>query len=465
MQALNRQVNCGNPLDHKEGLLCFLFLLSWERLFILTFLQQYASIVHTSYSFLPNCREGWNKQGVPKVLSCDFGAGFDDVFHHPCFFYFFRLRRAMTMTSGAVFFDTEIEKESESRVDINEAIEGQTKSDDRDKPFSDVTEDALMEKVVMATQMKTELKQELVQSVKQLNEQDKEGEKNKNQVEESFEFNLKPSLLRRLSKASQILHLENIAKMKQRRSLNLDSPMESTPIESESEMESPSNEKQSSRVQDLTEVFTERSKRHIKEHMRRRTLDDYPAHSSHDDGFERVSLTVKCDSDEENENYTEDIHERSFNKMEVDVSDLVQLHHQIIQDKGADVLEKGGKKGAASSRLQRHQSFPSAVKMELYQQRAPKESRVQSLEREPESQESQSEGSQTALESPSKDVKSIVVTFEKQKGTSIELIKKDSKQRSSSLDGDSSKVASVESRKRSSTDVDFRNIDLNESES
>eukprot|EP00111_Clytia_hemisphaerica_P019388 TCONS_00057231-protein len=382
-----------------------------------------------------------------------------------------RLRRAMTMTSGAVFFDTEIEKDGENVVvqtqpdnrGINDVIEGQTTLEDRDKPFSDVTEDALMEKVVMATQMKTEL----IQSVKQLNEQDNDGEKNKTQVEDSFEFNLKPSLLRRLSKASQILHLENIAKMKQRRSLNLDSPMESTPIESECEMESPSNEIQSSRVQDLTEVFTERSKRHIKGHMRRRTLDDYPARSSPDNEFGSVNLTVKCDSDGESENCTEDIHERSFNKMEVDVSDLVQFHHQIIQDKGDNILEKGGKKGTASSRLQRHQSFPSAVKMELYQQKVkiPNECDVQSLEKETESQQSQSEGPQTALESPLKDVKSIVVTFEKQKGASIELIKNDYKQRSRSLDDDSSKVESVEPRKGSSTDVDFRDSDQNESES
>ena len=258
----------------------------------------------------------------------------------------------MTMTSGAVFFDThDVEKHG---GDV-EAEDGSNKSSNsiknEDEQLTDDTEDALMKQVVMATQRKTEL----LNSMKKLNEQDNEESQNDGETSDvDIEFNLKPSTLRRLSKSSQILHLENIAKMKKRRSqTDFDMPMESSPVESDNETEGDitsheqKQERKISNVSEMTEVFTKRSKNNVREYARRRTLDNYP---SKEEGF---SKSVLSDDEIEGEDITLNENERSFHSMEVDVSDLVQRHHKMIHDKTTegDTLR---------SALQRHKSFPSA---------------------------------------------------------------------------------------------------------
>ena len=346
----------------------------------------------------------------------------------------------MTMTSGAVFFDTHMEKQDGKieRQDGSKSSNSLENEEEREE-LADVREDALMKQAVMATQRKTEL----LKSVKKLNEQDSEESRGETS-DSDIEFNLKPSTLRRLSKTSQILHLENIAKMKKRRSqTDFDIPMESTPPESENEMESSTTTSQPSHqrstiVLEMTEVFTRRSRKHIREYARRRTVDNYP---SEEKGFSKSVLT---ESDEVEEDITLEENERSFHTMEVDVSDLVQRHHQMIRDKTC----APDNEGVTSRTLQRHQSFPSSDR--LYQQGGKAAGR---------------DGGKTVTESDQV-VRSIVGNLESKKDmkTTLNMPCKENKRPCSlniehtSLSSSSTENVSIEltGRRRASTDVDLR---------
>ena len=352
-----------------------------------------------------------------------------------------RLQRAMTMTSGAVFFDTDVEKQdcnievqdgSNKRSSLIEKEREEEEKEERKKQQADgVTEDALMKQVFMATQRKTEL----LNSVKKLNEQDNEESRSGETSDSDIEFNLRPSTLRRLSKTSQILHLENIAKMKKRRSqTDFDTPMESSPAESDNEMEGDTTtssqqqqQRKISKVSGMTEVFVRRSKNNVREYTRRRTLDNYP---SKEEGFSKSVLF----DDDEDEDVTLNENERSFHSMEVDVSDLVQRHHQMIRDKTSDTPR---------SALQRHKSFPSA-------------------DRRHHGGKAVTVGVDEAVSEKNVPVvKSIVGSFESKKDDVIKTLKVEERKemkRPCSLNMESENISSevVMGRRRASTDVDLR---------
>ena len=117
--------------------------------------------------------------------------------------FVFRLRRARTMTCGAIFFD---EEEPDDSISIYASMD-----EEKDEELMDPEEDQLMQQVVFATQMK----HELLRTVQNL--QSSSSEQDYKPIED--EFTIKPSVLRRLSHSSALLHFENIAKMKRRKSL------------------------------------------------------------------------------------------------------------------------------------------------------------------------------------------------------------------------------------------------------
>lgn len=184
-----------------------------------------------------------------------------------------RLRRAKTMLSGAVFIDNEDES------DIASTKSSEAASNDHGSNLSDAAEDALMEQVVIASHMKTEL----MATVKKLHDDsectfdDDEGSDEFGGNDTLEENNIKPSDLRRLSCDSQLLHFKNIANMKKRKSLteeemaresSLAEITEHVPMECEPVVEK-------KKVAELSEVFTQRSKKHMSDSTtRRRTVGD-----------------------------------------------------------------------------------------------------------------------------------------------------------------------------------------------
>lgn len=172
-----------------------------------------------------------------------------------------RLMRAKTMLSGAVFID---EEEDTSDVE-NMSTMGNTSSTDHDSDFTDPDEDKLMEQVVMATQMKNEL----IRSVQKL--QSDSSTETVNRSKEREEFNIKPSLLRKLSHVSALLHFANIAKMKRRKSLT-ESQLQDIIMEEREDGEEKAVSKIN--VACIKDMFVHRSKKHVHDYARRRTMND-----------------------------------------------------------------------------------------------------------------------------------------------------------------------------------------------
>ena len=427
------------------------------------------------------------------LASKGFLPGFQTSFPSPSS----RLQRAMTMTSGAVFFDTtdhmkqkddedfhdneneqdNIQKSIQNKLDDTEMstkLKGERSEekrigDDDDGQLTDVTEDALMEQVVMATQRKTEL----LNSFRKLNEQDnnssneketsREGEVNSKETDKGdIEFNLKPSTLRRLSKGSQILHLENIAKMKKRRSqTDFDATMEDKENLTITEMEGCGDviglvssasavhqQRSNNNVPEMNEIFTRRSKKHIREDARRRTFDTFPAE---EEGLTKLSLTILSDSDDAEKEEDGVDNDRSFQTIEVDVSDLVQRHHQMIREKNNALTSSAASSAEDTTprhSLQRHQSFPSADR----------------------SYHHKGVGGEKKGRSVSDVVQNMVVNFESKKDMDgetklphLNIVKKEQKLRPFSLNIDAQPSSDdiscemeAQGRRRASTDVDLR---------
>ena len=171
--------------------------------------------------------------------------------------FVFRLRRARTMTCGAIFFDEEEPDDSPS----GNAFMDETK----DEELMDAEEDQLMQQVVFATQMK----HELLRTVQNL--QSSSSEQDYRPIE--HEFTVKPSVLRRLSHSSALLHFENIAKMKRRKSLTEQEMVQAIKEENEEPIVD-TNTVSKSNVASLSEVFLRRSKKHVQDYARRRTVND-----------------------------------------------------------------------------------------------------------------------------------------------------------------------------------------------
>jgi len=337
----------------------------------------------------------------------------------------------MTMPSGAIFFETEVEVEKDDES-FSSSVEADVKN------LNDATQDALMEQVVKATQRK----RDLLQSVKDLNSTEKMDDTAKEIVAtecDLAEFNIKPSMLRRLSHASQILHLENIAMMKKRRSQTIsDTLSEGILMENDNDSSGGAEvdsgelndvtQAASSKVSQLSEIFMARSKKHIKGHARRRTLDDLSY--QHDEGECQISNKDKKDvtvSDQKQSPSSKDIEDESSA-----VSDLVQLHSQIIRDKSGEEENQQQQ----SRTLQRHQSFPSVKRLQaqsVYNDRA--------VEEKPSEAESND-----AITTESQQT-------EKQRAFSFNHVMD---RRNENLS-----ASAIEFRKRASTDVDLRSVDKN----
>ena len=170
--------------------------------------------------------------------------------------FVFRLRRARTMTCGAIFFD---EEEPDDSISIYASMD-----EEKDEELMDPEEDQLMQQVVFATQMK----HELLRTVQNL--QSSSSEQDYKPIED--EFTIKPSVLRRLSHSSALLHFENIAKMKRRKSLTEQEMVQAIKEENEEPIVD-TNIVSKSNVASLSEVFLRRSKKHVQDYARRRTLN------------------------------------------------------------------------------------------------------------------------------------------------------------------------------------------------
>lgn len=160
-----------------------------------------------------------------------------------------RLLRAKTMVSGAVFIDED---------DISDTTSSVNSDDNNSSELTDPDEDALMQEVVVATQRKTAL----MKCVEDLQSKPLEGDTTIN------ENNIRPSILRKLQ-GSAVMHFENIAKMKRRKSLK-----KKEDCFSEDETKVETNAIKKNTVSSLSEMFTKRSKKHVRDYARRRTLDD-----------------------------------------------------------------------------------------------------------------------------------------------------------------------------------------------
>ena len=171
--------------------------------------------------------------------------------------FVFRLRRARTMTCGAIFIN---EEEPEDSTSVNAYMD-----EEKDKELMDPEEDQLMQQVVFATQMK----HELLRTVQNL--QSSSSEQDCKPIED--EFTIKPSVLRRLSDSSALLHFENIAKMKRRKSLTEQEMVQAIKEENEEPVVN-TNTVSKSNVASLSEVFLRRSKKHVQDYARRRTVND-----------------------------------------------------------------------------------------------------------------------------------------------------------------------------------------------
>lgn len=184
----------------------------------------------------------------------------------------FRLRCAKTMLSGAIFIEND-EDESDMDIDSKSTSVASNEHDSSTK-LSDAVEDAVMEQVVMATHMKTEL----MASVKKLHDDSSSDLKRFGRIggnDTLEECNVKPSDLRRLSCDSQLLHFENIANMKKRKSLTERELAKESVLEIEEEVLIECEPvMQKNKVSELSAVFMRNSKKHVKDSTRRRTLDD-----------------------------------------------------------------------------------------------------------------------------------------------------------------------------------------------
>ena len=158
------------------------------------------------------------------------------------------------MVSGAVFID----QDEVGEVDEVNSSEQESSSD-----LTDPDEDAIMEQVVMASQRKNEL----MRSVLKLQDEAVEGIS----THLSDESNIKPSVLRKLSHGSALMHFANIADMKKRKSLTESELKNAIAEEDETEIE-PVIKKNSVAI--LSDMFLSRSRKHVRDYARRRTLDD-----------------------------------------------------------------------------------------------------------------------------------------------------------------------------------------------